>query len=554
MRLFLVGKFPPIEGGVSMRTYWFAHEMAKRGHQVEVITNAVEVEANFRMVMQPEDWSRRSADYGRGYVRVHDTQPWGRNQRHIPDHNPFVTKLASIGIALGSEQKPDGVFSFYLEPYAVAGHLISQALGVPHIVKTAGSDVGRLRYLDQFGPLYDHIFRSVQFICVGNTVAKELVEAGIPAERMVSDPGFSLPDEWPSCGDDRLDPASLAIELEADPLLSPLVWGHHDASRPYFGIYGKLGRNKGSYAALDALALVLQTGRDVGLVFLGQGTERDIAAFEAHARSLKLEDRVLRLPFLPHWRIPSFIRGTQGILCLEQDFPIAIHSPIIAREVLACRGVLIASTEILAKMPSSEQMISDYNCIAVQDAKSAEAVADAMIRVMDDPPAARIIAASGHRVYERIASRLSTRPTLESVIEEALSGKLCTSEFDVIGAPLGGAGARPPFFRLAARGGTDSGIMASVPQWLGSIEISEPEAPDAAFTIVQQAPWRSGPRTLSLDPFTACVLSQCDGTMTGAAIARMMGGEDSNHGMVEVKVQNVIVDLLETALIEVVDA
>ena len=41
-----------------MRTYWVAHALARRGHDVHVITNAKEVEPPFRMLMRDEDWSR----------------------------------------------------------------------------------------------------------------------------------------------------------------------------------------------------------------------------------------------------------------------------------------------------------------------------------------------------------------------------------------------------------------------------------------------------------------------------------------------------------------
>ncbi len=38
-----------------MRTYWSAHGLAARGHEVHVVTNAKEVEPSFRMHMRPED-------------------------------------------------------------------------------------------------------------------------------------------------------------------------------------------------------------------------------------------------------------------------------------------------------------------------------------------------------------------------------------------------------------------------------------------------------------------------------------------------------------------
>ncbi len=61
MRICIIGKFPPIQGGVSMRTYWTAHALAARGHDVHVVTNAKEARPPFRMHMRQEDWQRCEA-------------------------------------------------------------------------------------------------------------------------------------------------------------------------------------------------------------------------------------------------------------------------------------------------------------------------------------------------------------------------------------------------------------------------------------------------------------------------------------------------------------
>ena len=42
----------------------------------------------------------------------------------------------------------------------------------------------------------------------------------------------------------------------------------------------------------------------------------------------------MQLPFLPHWRVPEFLRGCLAVCCLEQGFQITFHTPIIPREVL----------------------------------------------------------------------------------------------------------------------------------------------------------------------------------------------------------------------------
>ena len=91
----MIGKFPPIEGGVSVQQYWSAHALAQQGHQIHVVTNANEVEPRFRMFMRAEDWLACEGEYPGGFVRVHWTERFGPAQRHIPLHNPFASKLAS---------------------------------------------------------------------------------------------------------------------------------------------------------------------------------------------------------------------------------------------------------------------------------------------------------------------------------------------------------------------------------------------------------------------------------------------------------------------------
>ncbi len=98
MRICIVGKFPPIQGGVSMRTYRTAHALAARGHEVHVVTNAKEARAPFRIHMRTQDWDHCEATYPNGSVRVHWTDPVDRSQSYIPMASPFVSKLAAVAI------------------------------------------------------------------------------------------------------------------------------------------------------------------------------------------------------------------------------------------------------------------------------------------------------------------------------------------------------------------------------------------------------------------------------------------------------------------------
>ena len=74
-------------------------------------------------------------------------------------------------------------------------------------------------------------------------------------------------------------------------------------------------------------------------------------ASRAGAKRSGSTDRVLQIPFLPHWRVPEFLRGCLAVCCLEQDFPIGFHSPIIPLRSAALRPCLVASAEVIRKLP-----------------------------------------------------------------------------------------------------------------------------------------------------------------------------------------------------------
>ena len=137
-----------------------------------------------------------------------------------------------------------------------------------------------------------------------------------------------------------LDLAGLRAEVGADRDLRDLMWGDFDGARPYFGIYGKLGEWKGIFALLEALAApqARRNGRRTRRArarAAGGGERRSV---RGRARSGS-QDRILQLPFLPHWRVPEFLRGCLAVCCLEQGFPITIpHADHPARG--AARGDL----------------------------------------------------------------------------------------------------------------------------------------------------------------------------------------------------------------------
>jgi glycosyltransferase involved in cell wall biosynthesis len=419
LRICVIGKYPPIQGGVSMRTYWTAHGLAARGHEVHVVTNAKEVRPPFRMHMRAKDWKRCEASYGTGSVTVHWTDPADDSQFHIPMASPFVSKLAAVAAQAHAERPFDVILSYYMEPYGVAGHLAAQMAGVPHVVRMAGSDAGRLWHHPQFEPLYDHVLRSADIVIAVGTVAERAIRRGVDPGRIASAGGFAVPEELFTPKGPKLDLARMRKEVAADPDLRDLQWGGFTGGRPYFGVYGKLGENKGSFALLVAMGRLKRAGLKFGLVALAHGTAEIDASFRARASKLGLAGHILQLPFLPHWRVPEFLRGCVAVCCLEQDFPIRFHTPIIAMEVLLCGACLVGSTEIIRKLPGSGRLPDGYGCVAIENVNDIAALSARLAAILKDPAPAAAVGARGRKFALDLQREVNFPQTLERVLAAA---------------------------------------------------------------------------------------------------------------------------------------
>jgi glycosyltransferase involved in cell wall biosynthesis len=418
VRICIIGKYPPIQGGVSARTYWSAHALAARGHDVHVVTNAKEAHPPFRMHMRHQDWERCEATYGTGSVTVHWTDPVDRSQSYIPMASPFVSKLASLVANVHSERPFDVIYSYYLEPYGVAGHLAAEMTRVPHVVRMAGSDAGRLWHHPQFEALYDHVLGSATIVIPGS-LAGRAVRHGVRPERIGAGGSFDVPENLFCPEGPVLDLAALRREVEGDSALRDLLWGGFSGDLPYFGIYGKLGETKGSFALLAAMQRLKQAGVGVGLLALAHGWPAIETRFRSRAEELGLADRILQIPFLPHWRVPEFLRSCLAVCCLEQDFPIVFHTPVIAQEVLLCGACLVGSTEVIRKLPDCMRMPNGYGCVAIEDVQDIEALSTRLAAIATDPEPIGSVAARGRAFARRLQAEARDPDGLERLLKSA---------------------------------------------------------------------------------------------------------------------------------------
>ena len=442
-----------------MRTYWAAHGLAALGHEVHVVTNAKEAIAPFRMLMRAEDWERCAAPHSKGSVTVHWTDPVDRSQAYIPMASPFVSKLAAAAARVHSERPFDVIYSHYLEPYGVAGFLAAQMTRVPHVARMAGSDAGRLWHHPQLEPLYDHVLRSAEAVIATGAVAKRAIERGVLSDRIMRGGGIVVPEDLFTPEGPKLDIAAARAEAQADPEFRDFIWGNFAADRPYFGVYGKLGERKGTFALLAAMHQLMLAGLDVGLIVLAHGGAAVQRDFRTRAAELGLVDRVLQIPFLPHWRVPEFLRGCLAVCCLEQDFPIRFHSPITPLEVLLCGACLVGSGEVIRKLPNPEQLVHGYNCVVIEDVNDIAQLSESLAAIAADPAPIALVGARGRKFACEAQEKIDFPHRLEFILTRAARRELPTTRLSA--AERRTESGRFPLTQLAAKALADIDRVAA---------------------------------------------------------------------------------------------
>jgi glycosyltransferase involved in cell wall biosynthesis len=396
MRICFIGKYPPIQGGVSAQTYWAVRGLAERGHEVCVVTNAHEVEDLYRVRLEPDDRTHLEPDFPAtgGRVRVFRPERFGRRLGHIPAANPFVSKLAGMATKVVRGLDCDVIVGSYYEPYGMAAHLVGSWTDVPVLLQHAGSDLDRLMLVPEVAAAYQEILRAADGVITRPTLVGRMLGMGVARTAIRLGPPYGVPavftpDAKPFAPED--------IErLAATMTDTPRPATAFDPELPTIGMYGKPGEFKGTFDLISALGLLAEAGPRFNVLLMAGHSQRDRVVSAITAAGL--DDRTWVLPFVPHWRVPGFVRACTAVCFLERDFPVVIHHPVVPREVMACGTCLVLSGEIHDKQGYRDRLIDGENVVLVRDPKDRPALAERLRTLVERPAAAAEIGARGHLV------------------------------------------------------------------------------------------------------------------------------------------------------------
>ena len=422
---------------MSGATFRFAHELASRGHEVNVVTNSDEVEFGFRELLWGGDEARLEGEYGGGKVRVHQTHPLAPNS-YIPWTNPYVSKLVGRAIEVGNVRGCDAIVGVYLEPFGVAAALLSVVLQKPLILRHAGSDVGRLSKHPDLVETYRWTLGRADAVVTGapfGNVYETLLALGVLPAKLKTLGASALPN-WFCDSNENLDLMALAEASAAsswtDHLFPKAFKGlaHANEKRlrknvPTIGTFGKVGASKGSLVLVDALKKLAAEGYQFNFVALAGGTSLALERYcGTIMESSALCDRSWIFPLIAPWRVPGFIRACDVIPFLEHDFPIAIHRPRIPREVLAVGTCLVCSSEVADKQGFRENLVHRKNYVRVDAPNDVAALSEELAALIDHPDLCYSIGRHGLFLSKIIEKGLPTIDPIVGLLEGIVDGAL----------------------------------------------------------------------------------------------------------------------------------
>ena len=379
MKICMISKYPPIEGGVSSRVYWLAKALGERGHEVHIVTNALEVENEYREVLDLND-----PNYMPKNVFVHNTDPSPSiqaNPNQIPFSKKYCEKLASLAIDVIEEYNIDLIDSRYLVPYAVSGYLAKSLLKVPQLISHAGSDLQRLypsRYLNS---LLKKILNSADGIITTPKNEPFFTNLGVSTSKIFFENQLIVDTQ-------AFNPNVLPFNLD-----SYCTNQRISSDIPIIGYIGKITTNYKTKGLLELLNACSKIDKRFLLVFQSNG--KKLGEFKLLIEKLNLTEKTCFLPFLPPWKIPSILKSLNCVISLEKrNSPTLEYTDsTIPAEVIFTGKCVLMSQAVHAK--EHYKNLKDKEEVFVVDTNNLQNLRNILLKIIQNPDLANTVGKNG---------------------------------------------------------------------------------------------------------------------------------------------------------------
>jgi glycosyltransferase involved in cell wall biosynthesis len=159
MKILLIGKYPPMQGGISSKTYWLVKRLKNIGFEYKIVT------------LNEPDYSTKdiSSDSKDITIIAKSDIPW-----HIPETSLIDDKITHASLETAKAFNPDIVETNYLWPFCKDALLISKLIKKPLLIRHAGSDIAKFYNTGNYTAIMDMYFNQAAAI-VTNLSSKTIL-------------------------------------------------------------------------------------------------------------------------------------------------------------------------------------------------------------------------------------------------------------------------------------------------------------------------------------------------------------------------------------------
>jgi len=394
MKICFIGKYPPIEGGESSKLYWLARGLGDKGHIIHVVTNALEVENEYReKICENIDLD----SYQPNNVYIHNTNPF-LDLQFIPFNNPYIAKLANLSIEVIRNYNLQIIDSWYILPYCISGYIAKIFTHKPQILRHAGSDLNRLFFNRDLNTIFTEIIKAADIVVTYTSRLKQFIELGVSESNIFMNKKVSVNPEF-------FNPNVKPIDLSKFKKFNPRY--------PVITYIGKFGYTKG---IIELLFVLSQIKQNFNLLLVTGGKNLNI--LKKIINEYKLSPKTIIIGFVPPWKIPSIIKASTCVVHAENEFPISSHSPILPYEVMAVGSCLVLSEELYKKRKSEK--IKNKENIIVVNPKNTENFKNIIQSIIENPNIAEKIGKAANKISLQIEDFENYITQTEYLYESAL--------------------------------------------------------------------------------------------------------------------------------------
>ena len=238
-------------------------------------------------------------------------------------------------------------------------------------------------------------------VTLAETMTADIVARGVPPERV-----FVVPN--------GVDPEAFSPR-PPDPALRAR-YGVGD--RYLIGYVSNLDHpREGHETLIEATARLVEAGRDVACLIIGEGRRRE--RLETVAAESGVGDRIVFTGAVPHEQVPDMYALLDAFVVPRRDERAArLVTPLKPFEAMA-----MARPMVVADLPALTEVAPDGERSLAYRAEDAEALAASVERLMDDSELASRLGESGRAWVTRERTWASNGPRWTSVYQSVLDGR-----------------------------------------------------------------------------------------------------------------------------------